>query len=62
MQEAMFACIDITKPTFDITPAKLATCKFSMIWLCEMANSVLGKKGKILEYWHLITNAKTRAK
>jgi hypothetical protein len=61
MQEAILACIDITKPTFDITPAKLATHKFQMIWLCEMANSVIGKKGKLLEYWHLITNPKTRA-
>jgi hypothetical protein len=61
MQEAMLACIDITKPTFEITPAKLATCKFPMIWLCEMANSVIGKKGKLLEYWHLIGNPKTRA-
>ncbi len=31
-----------------------------MIWLCEMANSVLGKKGELLEYWHLIANPKTR--
>jgi hypothetical protein len=61
MQEAMLACIDITKLTFDIAPAKLATRKFPMIWLCEMANSVIGKKGKLLEYWHLIANPKTRA-
>jgi hypothetical protein len=61
MQEAMLACIDITKPMFDITPAKLATCKFPMIWLCEMANSIIGKKGKLLEYWHLVANPKTRA-
>jgi len=61
MQEAMLACIDITKPMFDITPAKLATQKFLMIWLCEMANSVIGKKGKLLEYWHLIANPKTTA-
>ncbi len=32
-----------------------------MIWLNEMANSVIGKKGKLLEYWHLIANLKTRA-
>jgi hypothetical protein len=61
MQEAMLACIDITKPMFDITPAKLATCKFPMIWLCEMPNSVIGKKGKLLEYRHLIANPKMRA-
>jgi hypothetical protein len=61
MQEAMLACIDITKPTFDTSPAKLAACKFPMIWLCEMGNSVIGEKGKLLEYWHLIANPKTRA-
>ncbi len=60
IQEMMLECIDITKPTFDITPTKLATCKFPMIWLCEMANSVISEKGKRLEYWHLITNPKTR--
>jgi hypothetical protein len=32
-----------------------------MIWLCEIANSVIGKKGKLLEYWYLIANPKTRA-
>jgi hypothetical protein len=26
-----------------------------------MANSVLGKQGELLEYWHLIANPKTRA-
>ncbi len=61
MQEAMLACIDITKPTFNITMAKLATHIFPMIWLCEMANSILGKKCKLLEYRHLIANPKTRA-
>jgi hypothetical protein len=54
MQEAMLACIDVTKPTFDITLAKLATRKFPMIWLCEKANSVIGKKGELLEYPHLM--------
>jgi hypothetical protein len=28
MQEAMLACIDITKPKFEISAAKLATRKF----------------------------------
>jgi hypothetical protein len=32
-----------------------------MTWLCEMANSVLGENGKLLEYRQLIANPKTRA-
>jgi hypothetical protein len=31
-----------------------------MTWLCEMANAILGKKGKLLEYQHLTVNPKTR--
>jgi hypothetical protein len=61
MQEAMLACIDITKPKFKISAAKLATRKFPLIWLCKMANSVLGKQGELLEYHQLIANLKTRA-
>jgi hypothetical protein len=61
MQEAMLTCIDITKPKFEISAAKLATRKFPLIWLCNMANSVLGKQGELLEYQHLIANPKTRA-
>jgi hypothetical protein len=33
MQEAMLACINITKPKFKISAAKLATQKFPLIWL-----------------------------
>jgi hypothetical protein len=61
MQEAMLRCIDITTPNFKILVAKMASKKLPMTWLCEMANSVLGKHGKLLEYWHLIANPKTRA-
>ncbi len=32
-----------------------------MMWLCEMANSVIGEQGELLEYQHLIANPKTRA-
>jgi hypothetical protein len=60
MQEAMLACINITKPTFKISAAKLATQRFQMTWFCKMANSVLGEQGKLLEYRHLIANPKTR--
>jgi hypothetical protein len=61
MQEAMLACINITKPNFKISAAKMASQKLPMMWLYEMANSVLGKHGELLEYWHLIANPKTRA-
>jgi hypothetical protein len=60
MQEAMLACINITKPNFKISAAKMASRKLPMTWFCEMANSVLGKHGKLLEYQHLIANPKTR--
>ncbi len=61
MQEAMLACVDISKPTFKISAKQLASHKIPMTWLCEMANSVLGENGKeLLEYWHLISNPKTK--
>ncbi len=60
MQEAMLACIDITKPNFKILAAKMTSQKLPMTWLCEMENSVLGEHGKLLEYRHLIANPKTR--
>jgi hypothetical protein len=50
MQEAILACIDITKLQFKISPANMAAQKFPMMWLCKMANAVLGKKGELLEY------------
>ena len=50
MQEAMLACIDITKPTFEISAQKMASRSFPMKWFCEMANSVMGENGKLLEY------------
>ncbi len=61
MQEAMLACINITKPNFKISAAKMASRQLPMTWFCEMANSVLGKHGELLEYRHLIANPKTRA-
>jgi hypothetical protein len=67
MQEAIFACVDISKPTyivsqdlgllnyrekptFKILSKQLLTRKIPMTWFCEMANSILGKKGKLLKY------------
>jgi hypothetical protein len=39
----------------------LAQCKLLIKWLCEMANSVMGVNGKLLEYHHLIANQTARA-
>jgi hypothetical protein len=61
MQEAMLACIDITNPKFKLSAAKLSGQRIPMTWLCEIANSVIGKQGKLLRYRHLIANPKTRA-
>ncbi len=61
MQEAMLACINITKSTFKISAAKLSTQKFPLIWFCKMSNSVLNKQGELLKYRHLIANLKTQA-
>ncbi len=54
----MLCCINITKLTFKISAAKLATQKFPLIWFFKMANSVLGKQGKLLKYQHLIAKPK----
>jgi hypothetical protein len=56
MQEAMLLCIDLTHPTFVITLKQMSRHKLPMMWFCEMANSVLGNNGKLLEYRHLIAN------
>jgi hypothetical protein len=50
MQEAMLACIDITNPKFKLSAAKLSSQRIPMTWLCEMANSVIGKQGELFEY------------
>jgi hypothetical protein len=60
MQEAMLACINITKPRFKMPAAKLATQKIPVIWFCEMANTIFSKQGKLLEYCHLIANPTTQ--
>jgi len=52
---------DNEKPVFEILAQQLSSRRIPMTWLCEMANSVLGEKGKLLEYRHLISNPKTKA-
>ncbi len=49
------------KPTFKISAKQLSTHKIPMTWFCEMANSILGEKGELLKYRHLIVNPKTKA-
>jgi hypothetical protein len=61
MQEAMLSCIDLTHPTFVVTPEQMSRHKLPMTWFCEMANLVLRNNGKLLEYWHLIANPTTCA-
>ena len=77
MQEAMLACVGITKPTYiasqdlgllnyrektlEVSAQKMASRAFPMTWLCEMAKSVLGENGELLKDWHLVANPKTRA-
>ena len=49
------------KPVFKISAKQLSSRRIPMTWLCEMASSVIGDKGKLLEYRHLIGNPKTKA-
>ncbi len=49
------------RPTFKISAKQLSARKIPMRWFCEMANSMLGEKGKLLEYPHLIGNPKMKA-
>ncbi len=53
-----------TKPTakFMVTPQQMSMRCLPMAWFCEMANSVIGEGGKLLEYKQLIANPKTQAK
>ena len=79
-QEAMSACVDISKPTyvvsqdlgllnysknkkpvFEISAKQLSSRRIPKTWFCEMANSILGEKGELLEYRHLISNPETKA-
>jgi hypothetical protein len=47
--------------TYKVTPKQMAQRELPMKWLCEIANSVLGVNGELLEYRHLIANQTTRA-
>ena len=49
------------QPRLNITmpPQQLSMLKMPMMWFCEMANSVMGKDGELLEHRHLFANPKT---
>jgi hypothetical protein len=44
-----------------VTPQQMSVRRIPMTWFREMANSVIGDSGEILEYRHLIANHATRA-
>jgi hypothetical protein len=44
-----------------VTPQQMLVRRIPMTWFQEMANSVIGDNGEILEYHHLIANHATRA-
>ena len=46
-------------PPINVSPQQMSQRKLPMTWFCEMANSVIGDNGKLLEYHHLIVNPKT---
>jgi hypothetical protein len=56
-----FATTAPTGKKYTVTPQKLSARRIPMTWFCEMANLVIGEKGELLEYRHLIAIEKTRA-
>jgi hypothetical protein len=44
-----------------VTPQQMSVRRIPMTWFREMANSVIGDKGELLEYCHLIANHATKA-
>ncbi len=50
-----------TERVFKISAQQLSSRTIPMKWLCEMASSVIGNKGELLEYRHLIGNPTTKA-
>ena len=58
-QEVIYSCMDITSTP--ATPRQLASRKFPMKLLCEIAGAVLdGSTGELLEYRHLRINPRYR--
>ena len=50
-----------TGNTYTVTPRQMSVRKIPMSLFYEMANSVIGDNGELLEYHHLVANPKTRS-
>jgi hypothetical protein len=48
------------KPSFKVMLHQKSMRRLPMTWFCEMANSVIGEGGELLEYKQLIAKPKTR--
>ncbi len=56
-----FAATVPTGKTYTVTPQQMSVRRIPMLLFCEMANSVIGDNGELLEYRHLVSNLKTRS-
>jgi hypothetical protein len=56
-----FAATMPTGMTHKVTPQQMPVRRIPMTWFRKMANSVIGDKGELLEYRHLIANHSTQA-
>jgi hypothetical protein len=56
-----FAATVPTGNTYTVTPQQMSARKIPMSLFYEMANSVSGDNGELLEYRHLVANPKTRS-
>jgi hypothetical protein len=56
-----FVATVLTGTTYTVTPQQMSVRRIPMTWFREMANSVIGDKGELLEYRHLIANHATWA-
>ena len=56
MQQVLATRLDITGVTMEVSASKAATRRYPLLFLCDLANAVLGgNMGEMLEYCHLIT-------
>ncbi len=56
----MLLCTDHTNSKFVLTDVQISRRELPMPWFSDMANSVIGSNGELLEYRHLIANPATR--
>ena len=56
MQQVLATRLDIAGVTMEVSASKAATRRYPLLFLCDLANAVLGgNMGEMLEYCHLIT-------